>query len=291
MLNLTHCKHTAELLTDFDRCSTNQYRTTGLYQTYNLLDYGFVLFTLGLVYAVILIDTCNGLVGGDYNHIQLIDIPELTCLCLSGTGHTGQLVIHTEVVLKCDCCECLGCGLNVYTLLGLNCLVQSVAPAATLHDTAGLLINDLDLAVLGHDVVNIALKHAVGLEQLVDGMYALALYGVVGKEFVLLGKTLLLTQVFLVLKLRQLGCDIGQDKEIGILVGTAYQFNTLVSQVYAVEFLIDYKVEGFYSLGHTLVLLLHVDLLGLLHAHLDTGLAEELDKSLVLGQGLETAEQ
>ena len=78
--------------------------------------------------------------------------------------------------------------------------MQSVAPAAALHDTARLLINYLDLTVLGNDVVHITFKHAVGLEQLVDGMYALTLYGVVGKQFILLGQTLLLTQVFLILK-------------------------------------------------------------------------------------------
>ena len=200
MLYLTHGKHTAQLLTYLDRCGTNQYRTALAYQLDYLLDDCLVLLAFGLVYAIILVDTCNGFVGGNYNHIQLVDIPELTSLGLGRTGHTGQLVIHTEVVLQGNRCECLGSGLDVNALLGLNSLMQSVAPAAALHYTAGLLINDLNLAVLGHNVVNIALKHAVCLEQLVDGMDALALYSIIGKEFILLGQTFLLTQVFLILK-------------------------------------------------------------------------------------------
>ena len=42
------------------------------------------------------------------------------------------------------------------------------------------------------------------ISQLVDGMDALALDGVIGKQFILLGQTLLLTQVCLCLKLREL---------------------------------------------------------------------------------------
>ncbi len=122
-------------------------------------------------------------------------------------------------------------------------------------------------------------------------MYALALYGVVGKQFIFLGQTLLLTQIFLVLKLGKLAGYIGKDKKLGILVGAAYQLHTLIGQVHAVKFLVYHKVERLHSLRHTLVLLLHVYLLGLLHAHLHARLTQELDESLVLGQGLEAAEE
>ncbi len=53
--------------------------------------------------------------------------------------------------------------------LGLDRLVQAVAPAPAVHGPPGVLIDDDDLAVLD-DVMDIELVEAVGLEQLGDGV-------------------------------------------------------------------------------------------------------------------------
>ena len=52
-------------------------------------------------------------------------------------------------------------------LLGLDRLVQAFAPAASLHDPAGVLVDDLHLAVLDH-VVDVALVQRLGLEGLAE---------------------------------------------------------------------------------------------------------------------------
>ena len=127
----------------------------------------------------------HGPVGGDNHNIQLVDVPELTCLRFCSTGHTGQLVIHTEVVLEGDGCEGLGCGLNLHVLLCLNCLVETVTPAAAFHDTAGGLIHNLHLVVHNH-VVNVLGEHCICLQELYHGVYSLALQGEVLHQGVLL---------------------------------------------------------------------------------------------------------
>ncbi len=52
--------------------------------------------------------------------------------------------------------------------------MQSVRITAPFQNTPRLLIHDLHLVVHDH-IFHIFLKHGVGLEQLVDGMYALRL--------------------------------------------------------------------------------------------------------------------
>ena len=51
--------------------------------------------------------------------------------------------------------------------LGLDRLVQAVAPAPARHQPPGELVDDHDLAVLDH-VVDVALEEGVGPERLVD---------------------------------------------------------------------------------------------------------------------------
>ena len=56
--------------------------------------------------------------------------------------------------------------------------MESVAVAATLHDTSGLLVDNLDLVVVDH-VFNIFLKECVRLEELCDGVHALSFHRIV----------------------------------------------------------------------------------------------------------------
>ena len=151
---------------------TDKDRSSLLCKLYNLIDHCIELGLLCLIYKVIVVDTCYRSVCRDYDHIQLVDRPELACLRLGCTGHTGKLVVHTEVVLKSDGCECLCCSLDLHILLRLDRLVESVAPTTTFHDTSGLLIHDLDLSVLD-DIVDLLVEHRICLKELVYGMYTL----------------------------------------------------------------------------------------------------------------------
>ena len=194
MLYLAHVKHTAQSLGDFNGSSTHQYRATSIAQFLYLSNNGFIFLAFRFVNAVVHIVTGNRTVGRNYHHIQLIDVPELTCFCLCRTCHTSQLVVHTEVVLQGDGGKGLRGSFYLHTLLRLNSLVQTIAPTTTFHDTTCLLVHNLYLVVDQH-VVHILSEHGVGLEQLQQRVYALRLDGIVGQHIVFLLQAFLIRQV------------------------------------------------------------------------------------------------
>ena len=278
-------EHAGEQLRDFHRRCTYQRGASRLAHLHHFLDDGPILLALSLVDAVVHIIADDGAVGGNLHHVELIDVPELACLGRGSTRHTGQFVVHAEVVLQGDGGKGLCGGLHLYMLLGFYGLMQSVAPASAFHDAARLLVHNLHLAVDDHVLV-VLVEHAVGLEQLLQGVYALRLYGIVRHEFVLLVHALLVAQSRLHFESRQLAGDVGQHKQLGIVHFIGQPACTLVGQVARVQFLVYHEEEGCYALGHAAVIVLHVYLLGLQHACLDTFLREILDEGLVLGQGL-----
>ena len=190
MLNLTHVKHLAKELRYLHRCGTYKHRTALVHKAFNLRYYGVIFCTFGLVDTVIHILTYHRTVCRNGYNVKFVDVPELASLRFSGTGHTGQLAVHTEVVLKGYGCKCLCGSLNLYTLLSLNSLVQTVRVAAALHNTAGLLINNLNLAIAVYNVLVILLKEGVGLKQLVNSVNALRFYSVVCHKLIMAGKFL-----------------------------------------------------------------------------------------------------
>ena len=113
-------------------------------------------------------------------------------------------------------------------------------------------------------------------------MYTLALDGEVSHKGVFLGKAFLVRQALFIFQLGELGGDVGKHEECGVFGVAANQVYTLVGQVYAVQLFIDYEIQRIGNLVHTLVVLLHVDFLGLEHTGFDTLLAEELNQRLVL---------
>ena len=166
--------------------------------------------------------------------------------------------------------------------------MQTVGVAAAFHDTARLLVHNLHLSVY-HDVFVVLLKHGIGLQQLVDGMYAFRLDGIVGEQGILLGQTLFFAQVLFIFQFGKLGGDVGQYEEGGVGRVSADEVNTLVGEVDAVQLLVDDEVERIGHFVHALVVLLHVDFLCLQHTGLDALFAQELDERLVLGQSLVAA--
>ena len=79
----------------------------------------------------------------------------------------GQLVVQAEVVLEGDRGEGHALALDAQALLGLDGLVEALAPAPARHLPAGELVDDDDLAVLD-DVVAVALVERVGPERLLE---------------------------------------------------------------------------------------------------------------------------
>ena len=155
--------------------------------------------------------------------------------------------------------------------------MQAVRVAAALHNTAGLLINNLNLAIAVYNVLVILLKEGVGLKQLVNSVNTLRFYSVVCHKLIMACKFLFFCKV-LVLKLCKLSAYVWKHKETWVAGICGDKVNTLVSKLYAVMLLLNHKEEVICNLRHTLVVLLHVDSLCLEHGSLNSRLAQIFDK-------------
>jgi hypothetical protein len=139
-----------------DRDRADQDRLT---QLVSLRDVGHdrvPLRVLVLIDQVLVVQADHRLVGGDLHDAQLVGLLELRELGSCGPGHTGELVVHLEVVLDRDRGEGLVLLLDLHALLGLDRLVEALGVPAALEHPSGELVDDLDLAVL-HDVLDVAL--------------------------------------------------------------------------------------------------------------------------------------
>ena len=184
------------------------------------------------------------------DNVQFIDVPEFAGFCLSRTGHTGQLVVHTEIVLERDGREGLRSGFHLDALFRFDGLVQAVRIAASLHDTTRLLVDNHHFVVDDHIFV-VFLKQRVGFQQLVDGVDALALDRIVGEQFIFLCLPLLFVRD--VLQFGKLGGDVGQDEELWVVGLAGQQVDTFVGQLHAVVLLVDDEIEfvgGFVHVAH-----------------------------------------
>lgn len=167
MLDALAGQHLAQQLVLLDGHGAHQHRLAlGVARLY-LLDDGAVLAVLGLVHAVLIVDTGDGAVGGDLDDVQRVNGGEFLLLRQRRTGHAGQLAVEAEVILERDGGKRLALALDGQVLLGLDGLVQSLGVPAAEHQAAGELVHDDHLAVLDH-IVHVALHDAVGLDGLVD---------------------------------------------------------------------------------------------------------------------------
>src|SRR5438874_6532719 len=156
-----------ETLGLFDRHGADQDGTPLAGDLLDLVRDRLELRVLSLVDEVGMIIPDHRLVGGNHDHLQLVDLVEFVGFGDGGARHAGQLGVEAEIVLVGDGGERLGLLLDLDTLLRLHRLVQAVRPAATRLLAAGELVDDDDLAVLDQ-VVAVAVEERVSLERLVD---------------------------------------------------------------------------------------------------------------------------
>ena len=130
-----------------------------------LLDYGLIFAVFVLIDDIGPVDSRNGLVRGYLDNIELINGGKLLRLGYGGTGHAGEFVVKSEVILEGDGRKSFILALNIDMLLGLYRLVKSVAVPSSEHHTACKLINDDDFPV-SYNIVHIPLHHVSGLESL-----------------------------------------------------------------------------------------------------------------------------
>ncbi len=118
-----------------------------------------------------------GLVGGDDDDFELVDLFEFGGFGFGGAGHSAELLIEAEIVLEGDGGEGLVFLADADAFLGFDGLVEAVGPAAPGHEAAGESVDDDDLAVLDH-VVHIALVEGVGFDRGFDVVLQVPVFGV-----------------------------------------------------------------------------------------------------------------
>ena len=79
-----------------------------------------------------------------------VDSPQLAGRAHRRAGHAGQVLVAEEEVLHGDPRGLAGGDGDLDALLGLDGLVDAVAPLAALGQPAGELVDDHDLAVADH---------------------------------------------------------------------------------------------------------------------------------------------
>jgi hypothetical protein len=106
-------------------------------------------------------------VGRDRDDLEAVDLVELLGLGHRRAGHAGELVVEAEVVLEGDRRQRHRLALDVQPLLGLDRLMETLAPAPAGHLAAGELVDDDDLSVLD-DVVAVELVERMGPKCLLE---------------------------------------------------------------------------------------------------------------------------
>ena len=82
---------------------------------------GVVLFLLFQENEIAAVIANHVLVRGDHHHLEAVDGLELESFRVGGTGHTRQLVVKPEVVLKGNGCQGLVLRLDRHPFLGFDC--------------------------------------------------------------------------------------------------------------------------------------------------------------------------
>src|SRR5918995_295066 len=154
-----------DVLRRLDRDRPEQNRLARGVALLDVADHRLELAFLRAENEIVLVLTRDVDVGRDLDDVQVVDLDELLLLGLRGAGHAGELLVEAEVVLERDRGERDVLFLDLQPFLRLDRLVQAFAPAPALHDPAGVLVDDLHLAVLDH-VVDFALVERLRLERL-----------------------------------------------------------------------------------------------------------------------------
>ena len=121
----------------------------------------------GPIDLVVLVLAGDRDVGGNFDHIELVDFGELVGLCHRRAGHAGQLGIESKIVLEGDRGQGLVFRLDGNVFLRFQRLVQAFRVAAALHHAAGELVDD-DHLILADYVIDIAGEQRMGTHGLLD---------------------------------------------------------------------------------------------------------------------------
>ena len=230
VFEFAHLEHLAQQFRNFHRCCANQNRAACVVEPLDFVDDSLVFFAYCLIYEVFLVVADYGTVCGDDAYVEFVYFPKFASLRLRRTGHAREFFIHAEVVLECDCGESLGCCLHFDAFLGFNRLVETVGIAATFEDTSCAFFHDFHL-VVHYDIFNVALKHRVGFEELVDGVDAFGFCGKVAHNLVASLHLFFLAEVRM-FEFRNFAADVRHHEKLRVVGVVGDEVDAFFCEVY-----------------------------------------------------------
>ena len=129
-------EHAAEHLGGLDADGADEHRLALAVGGLDLVDDRVEFLAARLVDAVVVILAEHRPVGRDDGDVQLVDVVELVGLGLRRAGHAREFLVKAEIILDGDGRQRLGLAVDLHAFLGLDGLVQAVAPAAARHFAA-----------------------------------------------------------------------------------------------------------------------------------------------------------
>ena len=96
------------------------------------------------------------LVRRNRQHAELVDVEKFRRLGFRRAGHAREFLVKAEIILDRDRRERLRFAFDRDAFLRFDRLMQTVAPAATGHQTSRVLVNDDDFVFL-HDIFHVEL--------------------------------------------------------------------------------------------------------------------------------------
>ncbi len=100
---------------------------------HDIFNHGRKFAAFSTVYDIGFIVSDHGHVGRNGQNIHAINLAEFFFLGFGGTSHTGQFLIHAEIILKGDRSQGLGFFFDFNPFLGLYGLMQAVTVAPAKH--------------------------------------------------------------------------------------------------------------------------------------------------------------
>src|SRR3989338_6718869 len=139
-----------EELVLFDRHGADEDRLALLVELFYLARQRLKLALLGLEDKVVVVLAHHSAVGRHLDDLQPVHFVKLLTAGLGRAGHASQLVVQAEVVLVGDARKGPALLLDRHALLGLDGLVEPLAPTAARLQPAGKLVDNDHLAVFDH---------------------------------------------------------------------------------------------------------------------------------------------
>ena len=130
---------------------------------FNVFNYGSELCLFRLVNEVCLVHTNHFAVRRNWNHCKVVGVHQFCGLCLGGSRHSSELVVHAEIVLQRNGGKSLILFLDLYALFGFNGLVDAFTPPTTFKNSTSELVNNFNFTIL-NDVVLVAVIQNCGLQ-------------------------------------------------------------------------------------------------------------------------------